>query len=223
MLIKEIIVEGAGMINRKPGDAFIRQTPRGTENLAFQWFKTFPDNKPGAKFATHDEAESALQKVTSQPTGQVLSVTTRTQEIQNGLAFALTRLDSDTGQVYYVVRWLPEVKAVPSQNSIIPKQLNPLGISYAAKSGASEKAGYKPSDVLSKPNGNTPETIYQQIVAKFGRESDEARATEIFMKATSFPIVIPLGSMNADAFGLYFSEFFQPMALVMNKPVGGKR
>ena len=85
-----------------------------------------------------------------------------------------------------------------------------------------EAAGYKPTDVLSKLDNLSPADILQGIQARFGVESDEARATEAFMKSRSGTMRLPLGNMNFDAFTNYFCEMLQPMALVMGKTTVGE-
>ena len=86
-----------------------------------------------------------------------------------------------------------------------------------------EAAGYKPTDVLgSNLNNLSPSDILAGILAKFGDDSDEARATEIFMASTGYPIRMPLGNMNFTAFTNYFCEMLQPMALVLGKTTDGE-
>ena len=86
-----------------------------------------------------------------------------------------------------------------------------------------EAAGFKPTDVLGgNLNNLSPADILAGIQAKFGVDSDEANATEIFMSTTAYPIRMPLGNMNFTAFTNYFCEMLQPMALVLGHTTTGE-
>jgi hypothetical protein len=67
----------------------------------------------------------------------------------------------------------------------------------------------------------TPASILAQITKKFGKNSAEAKAAAIFAQSTNFPIVMPAGNMQFEAFRDYFTEMLQPIALINNMPIKG--
>jgi hypothetical protein len=218
----EIIAEGVGLANRRPGDLF--KNPEG-DVIAFQNLDFYPES--GA-FNDFTEAERAIAKVT-QSLGiapeQVMwtnQAPTRTQLGGQGYAgFGIaTFIDQATGNPYYLGRWFKKISPNRAQNNFAHEYI-PGGFKFASKSGAKENVGYKPSEVLTQFRDNTPETIMNQIVEHFGKDSDETRAAATFMQATKFPVTFPKGKINFTAFRDYFCEMLQPVALVMGKPIKG--
>ena len=117
-------------------------------------------------------------------------------------------------------RWFKNISPNRVKNNFAHEYI-PGGFKFASKVGAKENTGYKPSEVLTQFQNNTPETIMEQIVAKFGEGSDEVVAAATFMQAAKFPVTFPKGSINFTAFRDYFCEMLQPVALVMGKPIKG--
>jgi len=115
---------------------------------------------------------------------------------------------------------MQKTSPIKVQNSF-PNVGLPGGYRLQTAVAQKEAAGYKPTDVLTKLDDLRPEEVAQQIVAKFGEDSDEARAVAIFM-AEDFPMSIPQGDMIYTAFTNYFCELLQPMALVMGKRLGNE-
>jgi hypothetical protein len=128
--------------------------------------------------------------------------------------------DQATNTDYYLGRWFKNINPNRALNDF-PHNKIPGGFKFASKAGAKENAGYTPTDVLTQFQNNTPETIMNQVVAKFGEGSDMVVATATFMQATKFPVTFPKGTINFTAFRDYFCEMLQPVALVMGKPVKG--
>ena len=118
---------------------------------------------------------------------------------------------------FFVGRWFQKISPNRSDNRF--KNDLPGGFKYQSRVAKKEASPYKPTDVLGSFENLTPENIYQQILAKFGEDSDEATATKMFMEASSFPLEIPRGDINPDGFSNYFCEMLQPMALILGKPV----
>jgi hypothetical protein len=135
--------------------------------------------------------------------------------------FGIARFtDQATDQDYYLGRWFKNISPNRALNDF-PHEKIPGGFKFASKAGAKENAGYTPTDVLTQFQDNTPETIMNQVVAKFGEGSDMVVATATFMQASKFPVTFPKGSINFTAFRDYFCEILQPVALVMGKPIKG--
>lgn len=214
--------ESVGLANRKPGTVFANEQG---DQLTFQGVKFYPEG--GGAYNTPEEFEQALQQITQQLGArpdliQWTDVKGQPKPAPRGKkgGFGLAQFDTDQGQRIYLARHLERVSPIPTENEMSNKL--PGGFRLQTAVAKKEAAGYKPTDVLGGSLNNlSPADILQGIQAHFGVESDEARATEAFMRATSYPIRIPLGNMNFDAFTNYFCEMLQPMALVMGKTTGG--
>lgn len=216
------LIESVGLANRKPGTVFAN--PQG-DQLIFQGVKFYPE---GGGSYTADELTQALDQISKQLGIQSGSIQWTDRQGQTVAAprgkkggFGLAQFDTDAGQRVYLARHLQQVSPIPTENEMSNKL--PGGFRLQTAVAKKEAAGYKPTDVLGNNLDNlSPADILQGIQARFGTDSDEARATEAFMRATSYPMRLPLGNMNFDAFTNYFCEMLQPMALVMGKPTGGE-
>ena len=217
------ITEGVGLANRKPGDLFTN--PEG-DAIAFQNLEFYPPE--GGTYNDLNNAEAAIDKVCAGlgiAPEQIKWTNQAPQRIQLGGAgyagFGIaTFYDQATKQNYYLGRWFRNISPNRAQNNFAHEYI-PGGFKFASKSGAKENTGYKPSEVLTQFQDNTPETIMDQIVTKFGQDSDEVVATATFMQASKFPVSFPKGTINFTAFRDYFCEMLQPCALVMNKRIQG--
>ena len=208
----EIVTEGVGLANRKPGEKFAN--PEG-DVLTFQSLDFFPE-KDG--YEDIDAVNAALLDL-----GAKLGIDP--EEIQwansqgSNKAFGLARFVDAAGKDFVVGRWFQKINPNRSLNRF-PNDL-PGGFKYQSKAAVKENSGYKPTEILTDLQSQTPDSIRKQIVAKFGEDSDEARAVAIFM-AEDFPMSIPQGDMIYTAFTNYFCELLQPMALVMGKKLGNE-
>jgi hypothetical protein len=224
LLDSVVMTEGVGLANRQPGDLF--KNAQG-DVLAFQNVDFYPES---GSYRDLIDAEAAIAEVakslgiapeqiawTNQPPA-------RRQLADEGGGYAgfgiATFTDQATNQNYYLGRWFKNISPNRVKNNFAHEYI-PGGFKFASKVGAKENTGYKPSEVLTQFQDNTPETIMEQIVAKFGKGSDEVVAAATFMQATKFPVTFPKGSINFTAFRDYFCEMLQPVALVQGKPVKG--
>ena len=224
-LLETIVTEGVGLANRKPGDLF--KNPEG-DVIAFQNVEFYPES---GSYRDLTDAEAAVAKV-SQGLGiapeQIMWTNQppqRRQLADEGGGYAgfgiATFTDQSTNNDYYLGRWFKNISPNRVQNNFAHEYI-PGGFKFASKSGAKENTGYKPSEVLTTQlQNNTPETIMDQIVARFGQDSDETVAAATFMQASKFPVSFPKGSINFTAFRDYFCEMLQPVALVMGKQIKG--
>jgi len=221
-LLDNVLLESVGLANRKPGTLFAN--PQGDE-LVFQGVTFYPQG--GGAYATPEEWQQALDQVCQQmgisPTliqwvddkGNVVAVPANKKG-----GFGIAQFTGSTGQQYTLARHFRAISPIPIENAISNKL--PGGYRLQTDVAKKEAAGFKPTDVLGSNLTNlSPADILQGIQQHFGVNSDEANATEIFMKTSTYPIQIPLGNMNFTAFTNYFCEMLQPMALVLgHKTVG---
>lgn len=207
MLLRELIsvVESVGLAQRKPGDKFVAP---GGPDLYFQQLDFYPES---GSFDSPEEMQQAIE---------ALGVKIEwSNQSRGSLGFGVAEFKDDADQTYYLGRYFRTISANRLENRF-PNDL-PGGYRLQSKAAIKERSGYKPTDILTKLDNLTPNDIVKQIVAKFGEDSDEVRATRIFMESTSYPMRLPLGKMNFDAFTNYFCELLQPMALVMGKMLDG--
>ena len=206
-----VITEGVGLTNRRPGEQF--KNPEG-DVITFQGVEFYPET---GKVDTPSDLVGLKVDAVDQQGRNVHWVN---QANSSTRAFMIAEFTGEDGQPYYLGKWVKEINPNRALNNFAHSDI-PGGFKFASKAGAKENTGYKPSEVLTQFQENTPETIMEQIVTKFGEGSDEVVAAATFMQATKFPVSFPKGTINFTAFRDYFCEMLQPVALVMGKPVKG--
>lgn len=208
----ESLNEGVGLSNRKPGEKFKNSVD---DIITFQGLDFFPDKG----FIPAEELDSAIDNAARQYGIDSSRIHWTNSAMPGGAGFGIAKFSGETGDIFYLGRFFKNISANRVQNNF-PHDAIPGGFKFQSKVGQKENSPLKPSTILTKFQSNTPDTIYQQVVEKFGANSDEARAMKIFMES-DIPCKIPKGSMNPEAFRDYFCEMLQPMALVMGKNVSG--
>ena len=211
-LLQRTLTESVGLANRKPGDRWAND--QGHE-IIFSDLAFFPEQ--GA-YNTPQEIDQAIQQVSKQIGVKPTEITWANQP-KGALAFGIAHFVDESNNDYYIGRYLRNISPNRAENSF-PNDL-PGDYRLQSQTAKKERSGYKPTDVLTNLKDQTPDSIYAQVVTKFGDNSDESRAMALFMGADTFPVNIPLGNMNFPAFTNYFCELLQPMALVMGKPTTG--
>ena len=209
-ILDSVLVEGVGLANRKPGEQFKNSVG---DLVTFQGLEFYPESGAyadpselvGAKVDAIDKSGRNVHW-TNQPTGS-----TR--------AFMIAKFTGEDGSPYYLGRWARDISPNKAQNNF-PHDAIPGGFKFQSKAGQKENSGLKPSEWLTQFQDNTPETILDQVIAKFGQGSAEANALEAFING-DIPVEVAKGNMNATAFRDYFAEVLQPIALVMGKKVDG--
>jgi hypothetical protein len=220
----DTITEGVGLANRVPGQLF--KNPEG-DVIAFQNLDFYPESGSYRDLTDAEKAVAEVSKSLGIAPEQIMWTNqppARRQLSDEGGGYAgfglATFIDQATDTPYYLGRWFKNINPNRALNDF-PHDKIPGGFKFASKAGAKESAGYTPTDVLTQFQNNTPDTIMQQIVTKFGKGSDLAVAAQTFMQATKFPVTFPKGTINFTAFRDYFCEMLQPCALVLGKPIAG--
>lgn len=206
------ILESVGLANRRRGDRFAND--QGTV-IFFNDLSFFPES--GA-YSSEQEMVDTIDRFAQQINVPPSSIAWINQP-RGAQSFAIAHFVDESNKDYYIGKYFKSISPNRSENNF-PNNL-PGGFKLQTKAAKKEASGYKPTEILTKLDDLTPADIYQQVVLKFGENSDEANAMAIFMQAGSMPAIIPRGNMDADAFSNYFCELLQPMALVMGKPVKG--
>ena len=207
---KSIVLEGVGLANRKPGEKFKNHVG---DIVTFQGLQFYPES---GKVNTPDELAKLKADTVD---AQGLNVHWINQPVGGTGGFMIASFSGENGQPYYLGKWVKEINPNRTKNNFAHNDI-PGEFKFQSKAGQKENSGLKPSEWLTQFQNNTPDTILQQVVAKFGENSDEANALRIFMSST-IPCKIPKGNMNPEAFRDYFAEVLQPIALVMGKNVSG--
>lgn len=213
-LIDQNLIEGVGLARRRPGEKF-----KNSQNdvVIFQGLYFFPER---GNYKNPEQLADGLQSAYTQFGITPANVHWTNRATNDMLAFAIAHFTDEGNRDYYLGRYFRKISPNRIENNF-PHDAIPGGFHYQSRTGLKEKSGYKPSEILTDFTDQSPSSIYQQIVNKFGTDSDEARATQAFMATKSFPLVIKKGKINFTAFRDYFCEMWQPMALVMGKPVTG--
>lgn len=212
-IIDNIVVESVGLANRKPGERFANSVG---DVILFQGLEFYPES---GRFETPAALDQGMNSVLTQlgiGSEQVNWVNTRTAKTGG---FGISTWQSEDGNLYYLGRWFSEISANRTQNNW-PNNDVPGGFKYQSRAGQKENIGYKPSEVLTQFQNNTPQTILEQITAKFGENSALSVAARTFVES-DIPCSFPRGDINVEAFRDYFCEMLQPMALVLGKKVQG--
>jgi len=203
--------EGVGLARRKPGERFVN--PKG-DVWIFQNLTFYPNK---GKYQNQEELEKKRDEHT-----EGIHVTWVNEPKKNSLAFGIAAFKNESNNTFhYIGKYYEDIKANRNDNKFPHDQI-PGGFQYKSKAGAKETAGYKPSQILKTFKGLNPESIVEQIESKFGGpDSDEGKAARIFLKAHDFPVRVPKGQMNFDAFKIYLCEMLQPIALVKGMTIKG--
>lgn len=212
-LLDSVLTESVGLANRLPGDRWANA--QGDE-IIFADLTLYPDR---GQFEDEEDLQQNIDQV-SQQLGIQSQNLVWANDARGARAFGIAHFVDAANKDYYIGRYFRKIDPIRSKNSFSNDL--PGGFKLQTKAAKKEATGYKPSEVLTKLDNLTPQDLAQQIQQRFGTNSDEARAVDIFMRSTSYPILLPLGNMNFEAFTNYFCEMLQPMALVMGKKTTGK-
>lgn len=205
-----ILDEGVGLARRTTGQVFTN--PQG-QTLAFQTLTFYPGT---GKYADAQEMDAALKKIQQ----SLKSPIQWTNPQAKNLAFGIAHFLSETGQDVYLGRYFRDIHPNRTENNF-PHSAIPGNFTFSSKTGEKENAGYKPSEILERFDDLSPSDISDQVMKKFGEHSDEFHAFTAFLSAKDFPVKMPKGKMNLEAFKQYFCELLQPIAFVKGMEVKG--
>jgi hypothetical protein len=204
------LIEGVGLTNRKPGEQFKNAVG---DIVTFQGVEFYPES--GGVETPSDLVQLKVDAVDK--TGR--NVHWVNNPAGSTRAFMIATFTGEDKQPYYLGKWVKEINPNRALNNFAHSDI-PGNFKFQSKAGQKENSGLKPSEWLTQFQDNTPQTILDQAVAKFGENSDEANALRTFM-AGDIPVEVARGTLNPGAFRDYFAEVLQPIALVMGKKVTG--
>ena len=206
-LIKNL-EEARGLSARKPGETFNRiGGDTANDVITFNDMTFYPE--VGA-YESVEEMMAVFDQVQKQ-LGHPIEMVNQPNSRMG--AFAVVAFDTAVG-TRYLAKFAQDIKPVREKNTFFQTKDIPGNFSQTGARGSKEKAGYKPSDVLTDFKSQTPAGILSQIEEKFGADSAEYQAAVVFNDATGFPIEIPAANMDFKGFRDYFCEMLQPIALI---------
>ena len=209
----DAIVESRGLSGRIPGAVYKRGDAQD-DQIVFQNLTFYP--KVG-QYATKEETEAAFDQVQRQVKHPIEKVN---QASNSNRAFGIATFDTAVG-TRYLAKFAKEIKPVFDSNKFFQTDDIPGGFSQADARGSKEKAGYKPSDVLTDLKKQTPASILAQIGEKFTPDSSEYRAAETIMNSPTFPVSVDGTGIDFTGFRDYFCEMLQPCVLINGGQVKG--
>jgi hypothetical protein len=204
------LTEGVGLTNRKPGEQFKNHVD---DIVTFQNVEFYPDS------GRVDNASELVQLKVDAVDNTGRNVHWINQANASTGGFMIASFTGEDGNTYYLGKWVKEINPNKALNKFAHNEI-PGGFKFQSKAGQKENSGLKPSEWLTQFQNNTPQTILDQAVAKFGENSAEAMALSTFINS-DIPVEVAKGNMNPGAFRDYFAEVLQPIALVMGKKVSG--
>ena len=207
------LLESVGLANRKPGQKFANSTD---EVLTFRSLNFYPER---GQYNDADQLTQEINRIAQEIGIDSNDIVWSNAHKTNFKGFGIAHFTNDNNQDVYVGRFFTSISPNRADNNF-PNNAIPGGYQYQSKSAKKENVGYKPSDILTQFEGNSVESIVKQVNAKFGEGSDIANALGIFIES-DYPIKIPKGDINVEAFDNYFSEILQPLSLVLGKPSKG--
>jgi hypothetical protein len=215
-LLETILDETSGLSGREPGERYVKTNSTDPNDfITFKGLTFFPEVGGYQSIEQTQQAFNAVQKKIKTP------IIILTQPRGDMRAFGIAEFETLKGPMF-LAKFARDIKPVRTANKFLQTTDIPGGpYTYDTGRAKKETVGYKPSQVLTDQRSQTPASIVAQITKKFGKKSAEAQAAAIFAQSTNFPIVVPAGNMQFEAFRDYFTEMLQPIALINNLPVKG--
>ena len=214
-LLENILDESSGLSGREPGERYVKtKSTDPNDFITFKALTFFPEVGGYESLEQTQQAFAAVQKKLKTP------ITVLAQPRGDMRAFGIAEFETPNGP-WFLARFAKDISPIRTNNKFFPTSDIPGGWTLDNGRAKKETIGYKPSQVLTDQRSQTPASIVAQITKHFGKKSYEAKAAAIFAQSTAFPIVIPAGNMQFEAFRDYFTEMLQPIALINNMPVKG--
>jgi hypothetical protein len=207
------LAESRGLSGRKPGAVYTRGETQD-DQIVFQSLTFYP--KVG-QYATKEETEAAFDQVQQQVKHPIEKIN---QASNSNRAFGIATFDTAVG-TRYLAKFAQDIKPVFDSNKFFQTTDIPGNFKQGDARGSKEKAGYKPSDVLTDLKKQTPASILAQIGEKFTEDSSEYQAAETIMNSPTFPVSVDGTGMDFTGFRDYFCEMLQPCVLINGGQVKG--
>jgi hypothetical protein len=214
-LLDNILTESRGLSARTPGEVYARSGGTSSDDkITFQNLTFYPEV---GSFDTTEEMMAVFDQLEQSVGHPIEKVNQPNARLK---AFGIAAFNTAVG-TRYLAKFAQDIKPVRTQNTFFQTKDIPGNFSQTDARGSKEKAGYKPSDVLTEFKSQTPDSILAQIGAKFGEQSAEYRAAATIMNSPKFPVAVDGESMDFKGFRDYFCEMLQPTVLINGGQVKG--
>lgn len=207
------ITESRGLSARKPGEMYSRGET-DDDKIVFKSLTFYPEVGSYATASEFMDAWMDVERAAGHPIEKV------NQPNASMRAFGIAAFDTAVG-TRYLAKFTRDIKPVRTQNTFFQTKDIPGGFGQTDARGSKEKAGYKPSDVLTNFKKQTPKSILAQIGERFTTESPEYRAAATIMNSSTFPVAVDGEGMDFKGFRDYFCEMLQPCVLINGGEVQG--
>ena len=214
-LLDNILTESRGLSARTPGEVYARSGGTSSDDkITFQNLTFYPEV---GSFDTTEEMMTVFDQLEQSVGHPIEKVNQPSARLK---AFGIAAFNTAVG-TRYLAKFAQDIKPVRTQNTFFQTKDIPGNFSQTDARGSKEKAGYKPSDVLTEFKSQTPDSILAQIGAKFGDQSAEYRAAATVMNSPQFPVAVDGEGMDFKGFRDYFCEMLQPAVLINGGQVKG--
>ena len=207
------IVESRGLSARNSGEVYSRGET-DDDKIVFKSLTFYPEVGSYATASEFMDAWMDVEQAAGHPIEKV------NQPNASMRAFGIAAFDTAVG-TRYLAKFTRDIKPVRTQNTFFQTKDIPGGFGQTDARGSKEKAGYKPSDVLTNFKKQTPKSILAQIGEKFTTESPEYRAAATIINSPTFPVAVDGEGMDFKGFRDYFCEMLQPCVLINGGEVQG--
>ena len=205
--------ESRGLSAREPGEVYSR-SDAADDRITFKSLTFYPE------VGSYDSLEQTLAAF-SEVQAELEHPIEKINQPNAGLkAFGIAAFDTAVG-TRYLAKFAKDIKPMRTDNKFFQTADIPGGFSQTDARGSKEKAGYKPSDVLTNFKKQTPESILAAIGLKFTTQSPEYLASIAITNAGKFPVSVNGGGMDFKGFRDYFCEMLQPCVLINGGKVDG--
>lgn len=208
------LFESAGLKNRRPGDVFVSDS-NPEDKIYVSLIQFYP--KPGTKFGSKEELNSALEEVKSKLETATINIIGNFKPSDLAFGLAVFTRPTSAGSSPEVIAFIKpfDVAPTPSQNRWSNQNGIP-GYKFSSKSASKTTSGMLPQDILDpdRMDNLTAEDVVSQISKKFGDQHPLTTVARDIASGAKFPIKVqaPAG-MNFQAFRDYFCELMHPIAL----------
>ena len=208
-----LINESVGLANRKPGESFVND--KG-DLMSFVGLNFYPTE---GHFDDHADLTAQLKDIERRTRKKV--------EFTNGtnakmLAFGIVTFKDANNGIMLFGRYFESINPIYTAN-YWPNSGLPYGFKYNKASATKMSSGMMPQDVLTKMEKQTPESLLEQVVAKFGTTHPLTHLTNGISKGQALPIYIDTSKypdLSFEGFRDYFCEILQPIAIMRGLTTG---
>jgi hypothetical protein len=199
-----LLTEATGLAGRIPGDIFIDSN---NNEVTFRELKFYPT---AGRFNSKEEMSAAVADIGEQYQRAGIDIV-ETNADRGMLAFGVATFTDADNNVRAYIRYFQRIAANFRSNFWDNNSIPDLRL--GKKSSEKLRVGYSPSEVLTQLDNLTPDSIVQQIAAKFGDQSVFTQIAVRVSQGGTSNIEVPAEGIHFEAFRDLFCEMLHPIAL----------